>query len=275
VRITGRDGRPVVSIQRGARAGSPARQLAELLRKQPPAPPFRPLPREDYFPEFKTWGPIPQFIPEEGEWPEAALRKQEAAFRLGYKRLLKFPRPPRSLGEHESKTLPGVEGDTAPLLADLEECFPYFLFRRFERPLARVLLALYDPRVPKSVKKRLKVHLRDILRGDGLVYDARPSPLSSRPVRITPETKRAFPSLYRELLALCNETVALTREQICDVIRKCLPSWSGSITREAEIARLLMVSSSEELKPHQKAWAILSHVFGISDRYVRLLIYGK
>ncbi len=326
------DGSIVAWVHREAGPKSQARLIAEALRKAPPASRWVPREREEDFPELKEWGAISGFIPEDGEWPEAARKAQEEAFRRGYARLQRAwirgapewrHAPPTFTTSEEaqrwlSERVPGVQVNLAeldpeatnavvqeiyrgvqysqPTLWELAKCLPYFLFPSEASCLGRVLLALNDDRVPKPVKNRLKVHLRDILRGDGLLSDARPFPLPSRPVRITPEIKRAFPSLYKSLLDLFQENPAPTKEQVCETIRERLPGWDGKIGREAEFTKVLRAwkkpeekKPAEEMrpegvkpeegktpeKPHLKAKVVLGHVFGISDKYVRLLIYGQ
>ncbi len=121
----------------------------------------------------------------------------------------------------------------------------------------------------------MAVHLRDIFRWDGFLHDARPLPLPRHPARIPPEIKTAVPSLYAGVRVLCRETLGPSREQICELIRRRLPGWNEKIQRREELERVLSTRPWKKLKPHETAKKILSHVFGISDKYVRLLIYGQ
>jgi hypothetical protein len=218
---------------------------------------------ERVFPELEDVL-LEDFLNESGLDRTPVLEWQELQFTRGYAELRSFRRGDPDLQRR---------GWSRPGLHELADCLPYFLPPSFAHALARVLLALNDPRTPKDVKHRLRVHLRDILRGDGLLYDARPLPLPSRPVRIVPEIKRAFPSLYESLLARCQETSTPTMEMVRAVIRERVPDWDGRIKTEKELQEVLPVPS-EKMKPHKKGKAILMHVFGISAGYVRLLIYG-
>jgi len=279
------DGRPVIWI--GRQAPLRIRKIAEALRRaaggrgtargsQRPMLEGRlqdalaDLERRHIFPRLERMFPelehqlLEDFLNESELDRKRLLEWQELQFIRGYAELRSFRR-----GDPD----PQRRGWSRPTLFDLADCLPYFLPPSFAQALARLLLALNDPRTPTDVKHRLRVHVRDIFRGDGLLYDARPLPLPSRPVRIVPEIKRAFPSLYKGLLAHCQKTATLTKDMVRTVIREHIPNWDGQIKREKELEEVLPVPS-EMMKPHRKAKAILMHVFAISAGYVRLLTYG-
>jgi hypothetical protein len=222
---------------------------------------------EDFFPEQDEWG-ISEFVPEEGVWPPAAYERQQAAFQAGYATLREYPRGIRL-------DVPADRQYPRPGLSELEDCLPYFLFPLEARALARTMLALHDPRTPKDVKKALTRHMRDILRGDRLLYDARPlaPPRPESELRIQRGERRAFPGMYRDLLRLCRTTTPVVAENIVDILRQHLPQEHVEIA-ESRCAGLDDVLKAA-IKPHLQAKMILVRLFGISESYARKRIYGR
>jgi hypothetical protein len=191
----------------------------------------------------------PGFIPEDGEWPRGARQKQQAAFDAGYAALRKLKRGRR-------------------------ECLPYALEDAHARALARIALAMEDPRTPKDVKSALKVHLRDLVRADGLLYEARPLRLPDRETKISPAVRRVFHALYRNVLAVCR-----TGGSVADVLRASREHLPSPITITEDQRGALKEIVNAGKKPakgqtaHVFAKQMLGKLLGISDKYVRKLIY--
>jgi len=220
---------------------------------------------EDFcFPEKAEWA-VPEFVPEEVPWPRAALDKQEAEFQFGYSVLRRSPRG-------MMRDLSANRQYPRPTAADVDSSLPYFLAPLYVRPLARITLALQDPRTPRDVKRALAKHLRDIVRGDHLLEDARPwrLPQSERP-RVSPEARAAFPDAYRTLLRLCKSSNPISAENVVKALRQHLPDGHAEVddTRRKTLDGVL----KEAITPHTKAKMILMGLFDISERYARKLIY--
>jgi hypothetical protein len=221
---------------------------------------------EDFaFPEKAEWA-VPEFVPEEVRWPRAALDKQEAEFQFGYAVLRRSPRG-------MTRDLPAKKQYPRPTAADVDSSLPYFLTPWYARALARITLALQDPRTPRDVKKALAKHLRDIVRGDHLLEAARPwrLPQSERP-RVSPEARAAFPDLYRSVLRVCKSSSPISAEDVVKVLRQHLPDGHAEVddTRRKTLDGVL----KKAITPHIKAKTILRGLFDISERYTRKLIYG-
>jgi len=219
---------------------------------------------EDFFPEKAEWA-VPKFVPEEVPWPHAALDKQEAEFQFGYSVLRRSPRG-------MTRDLPAYRQYPRPTAAEVDLSLPYFLTPLYARPLARITLALQDPRTPRDVKKALAKHLRDIVRGDHLLEAARPwrLPQSERP-RVSPEARAAFSDVYRSLLRLCKSSSPISAEDVVKALRQHLPDGHAEVddTRRETLDGVLKEAST----PHIKAKMILMGLFDISERYTRKLIY--
>ncbi len=216
------------------------------------------------FPEKAAWA-IPEFVPEKIPWPRAALDKQEAEFQFGYSVLRRFPRG-------MTRGLPACRRYPQPTAAEVELSLPYFLTPLYVRPLARITLALQDPRTPRDVKRALTRHLRDIVRGDHVLEWARPWRLAqSEQPRVSAEARIAFPDAYRSLLQLCKGSSAISAEDVAKVLRQHLRDGHAEI-KDAR-RKILDDVLKKVITPHIKAKMILKGLFGISERYTRKLIY--
>jgi hypothetical protein len=133
-------------------------------------------------------------------------------------------------------------------------------------------MALHDPRTPKDVRKALTTHLRDVLRGDNLLYEGRPLSLPQSDVRISPEVRRAFRDLYKALLRLCRTSTSVTSEDVVELLQLHLPEGRPEIDASQREAVEGVLRTG--MKPHLKAKMVLAEVFGISERYTRKLTYG-
>jgi hypothetical protein len=217
------------------------------------------------FPEKAEWA-VPEFVPGEVPWPRAALDKQEAGFQFGYSVLRRSPRG-------MTRDLPARRQFPRPTAAEVDLSLPYFLTPWFARALARITLALQDPRTPRDVKRGLAKHLRDIVRGDHLLEAARPwrLPQSERP-RVSPEARAAFPDLYRSLLRLCKSSNPISAEDVVEALHRHLPDGHAEVddTRRKTLDGVLKKS----ITSHIKAKRILMGLFDISERYTRKLTYG-
>lgn len=248
---------------RPARHGSP-RSSGSRTTQPAPAEEWEWTPRAEdwWFPEAKTWA-VPGFVPEEGVpgFPRAAREKQQAAFDRGYAALRQFPR-----GMQRDR--PSGRQYPRPTFDEVGECLPYFVSPWQAHALARILLALNDPRTPKDIRKALPHHVRDVLRDDRLLYDARPLPL--REARVAPEVRRVFPAVHKELLRLCKSATGTSVEDVDGVLRRHVPEKRIESDARKAVSDILR----GPMKPHLKAKAILGRLFGIPERSVRKLIYG-
>ena len=209
----------------------------------------------------------PEFIPEEDiDWPRGAREKQQAAFDAGYAALRTCKRGRRDV--------PADQQYPRPQLFDVEACLPYAVAKWYTRAVARIALALEDPRTPRDLKRALKLHLRDFLRADGILYEARPHALPSRETKVSPVAQRRFPALHEDLRRVCQRGGS-----VADVLRVCREHLPSPITIREDQRRALEKIVNNAKKPakgqtaHVFAKQMLERLFSISGKYVRKLVY--
>ena len=188
-----------------------------------------------------------EWVPEDRSWPPEIRARQQTCFEYGYRAI-------RYL----------FKDAIAGSLDSVDSCLPYFLSPEDARALARITLAVEDPRTPGDVREMLERHRRDLLRGQKLLYHARPL---AQTVRITPEVRRAFPRLYHDLLTACQTSPRLQLKEVLAIFKHV------NCPDSPEIRQGLDEVLASGNTPHVKAKEFLQQLFGISEGYVRRLSY--
>ncbi len=260
----GGESQPLAETRPGRQNWAPvSRELVERERREMERMDIdlpRPPPLEDSATDEEVQG-----------WFEASRRTHREAIQRGLDRLRNLP--------------PWAD------LREVASCLPYRLSVPDARDLARILLALGDPKVPADAKTLLREHRDRLLKvregpiihaGEviddgvaGLLDEARPSPPSGRRSRLAREIRSRFPSLYEELIRRLRESSPLTLEETRHFIKSRLPHWSGRINvAQTEKLKETLQPPYKKKTIKKKAIQIMADAFTITPRLARKWAYG-